>query len=176
MASAICVEAADEGFGMGRGADAVEVKDIASGDRQIGKGRYILPLKRATGSCVYIGLRNDAPGRGRKRDAVVCRAGGVRQAEGATAIGGDGIRAVGKLKWRHGNPRAYVDVLKTTGNMAAPIRGEAAGSREKAARPRAEFRAAHQKSVLTFQVCVGEISGWRRPAHRSSAAAARGGE
>src|SRR6266550_4733621 len=171
MASAICVEAADEGFGMGRGADAVEVKDVASGDREIGKGRHILPLKRATGSCVYIGLRNDAPGRGRKRDAVVCRAGGVRQAESSTAISSDGIRAVGK--WQRENLSAHVDVLKTTGNMAAPVRSEATGSREKAGRHRADFRAAHQKSVLTFQVCVGEISGWRRrPAHRSSAAAA----
>src|SRR6267378_6899277 len=100
--------------------------------------------------------------RGRKGDAVVCRAGGVRQAEGATPIGGDGIRAVGKLQGE--NPGAHVDVLKTTGNMAAPVRGEATGSREKTRRHRAEFRAAHQKSVLTFQVCVGEVSGWRRPA------------
>jgi len=45
-----CVEAADHGFGIGRGGDAGEVKDVASDDREIGKGRYILPLKRATSS------------------------------------------------------------------------------------------------------------------------------
>jgi len=37
------------------------------------------------------------PGRGRKGDAVVCRAGGVRQAE-VHAHRRDGIRAVGKLQ------------------------------------------------------------------------------
>src|SRR5467141_2970540 len=104
MASAICVEAADEGFGMGRGADAVEVKDVASVDRVCGMNG----------------------------DSFVWRASGVLQAQGATAIGGDGIRAVGKLQGE--NPGAHVDVLKTTGNMAAPVRSEAAGSREKARR------------------------------------------
>src|SRR5260370_30995554 len=124
-----------------------------------------------------MGLHNGALGRRRKRDAVVCRAGSVRQAEGATAISGDGIHTVGKLPGE--NAGAQVDVLKTTGDMAVPVRVEAAGSREKAAQSGAEFCATHRKSILTLQARGGEVSGWsrgRRPDNSSSTVAARRGE
>src|SRR5882762_2428817 len=175
-ARAICVEAADDGFGILTSIDSGEVKNVSIGDGRIGESRRVLSLERATGGRVHIRLRNDALNRGGKSDAVVCRAGVVRQVECAAAIGGDGIRAVRELKRE--NASANVHVFKTTGNMAIAVRGEAAGPREGSAQPTAEFRSTHQESVLPLQARVGKGPCWRRgrwPDNRC-AVAARGAE
>src|SRR6267378_3454742 len=175
-ARAIRGEAADDGFWILIGIDAGKVKDVSIGDGRIGEGRRVLSLERATGGRVHIRLGNDALNRRGKSDAVVCRAGAVRQVERAAAIGGDGIRAVRELKRE--NPSANVHVFKTTCNMAIAVRGEAAGPREGSAQPTAEFRSTHQESIPPLQAGVGKVSCRRRgrwPNNRC-AAAARGAE
>src|SRR6266576_948418 len=61
-ACAISVEAANDGFGIRGAAGAENIKDVAIGDRRIGKRCRVLSLKRTACCCVAIGLRNKALG------------------------------------------------------------------------------------------------------------------
>src|SRR6266446_2865742 len=162
-ARAICRKTSDDRFGIQPDVDAREIKDVTSRNRWIGESRRVLSLERTSGRRVHVGLRNDPLCRGSECDAVISRPRAVLQGKLAAAIGTYEVRAVGELQGE--NPRAHVDILKTTRYMTIAVSSETPGSREEAGKTgvkATEFRARHRESVLALQACVGKVPHWRR--------------
>src|SRR5882762_6253567 len=76
---AICVEAADDGFGIRDAAGPENIKDVAIGDRRIGKRRGVWSRSEPAGWGVATGLPKKAWNRESHCEPVACRASAFRK-------------------------------------------------------------------------------------------------